>query len=302
MATARETGKNVNKSQKLLLVLFLIFIIAGFIELTYGSAYLGAAFFALSVLMLIKLSTDRRIARKQNNRRILLLLGATLLFADLLYNYYTQSTLQTLDSMVLLLGVSLILASVRNEQVRDIGLFSAYLSSFFIAFFMIIYVVPTRLGIGLPLYYGHYAVLLPVFYVLRLFGLELSLVPDTLGLIDVHGTEFMTLKMDLACFGWYSMFLIISTLLAYSIVLHRFTRRDFIKFLLILTGASYAANFLRVTVLVALGFYYGFDTMMLAHSHLGWVLFAVILLPVLYYLLLSEDYPSADSTNVSGRE
>jgi len=56
--------------------------------------------------------------------------------------------------------------------------------------------------------------------------------------------------------------------------------------------ASYFANFLRVSILVLLTYFYGVETMMIFHSHIGWILFAIILLPLMYIFMRKEHTSS----------
>lgn len=280
--------KEIEKKSELILLLLIISLIAAFIEFTYGSVYVGVVFFSICLVLLYIISGERPGRETRPKSLILLFTGVILIAADLTYNYLSGSAIQTLDSMILLLGVSLIVANVNNSRLSELGAFGTYMSLFFLIGFASLYVIPSRLNIGIPHYYGHYLVALPVCALLKLFGLDLA-VPE-LGIIEVKGIELSWLKMDLACFGWYSMLLIISTLLAYSIAIEPYRRNKLFKIILVLLGASYVANFLRVSVLAALAYYYGVETMMIFHSHLGWVLFAIILIPLMY-VFLEQEHP-----------
>ncbi|HEC57320.1 MAG TPA: archaeosortase C [Candidatus Syntrophoarchaeum butanivorans] len=275
--------KGILNKPELILVLLIISLIASFIEFSYGSAYIGMVFLGICLILLLGIS-DRRSRGEARPRSILLLFtGVVLITGDLLYNFFSQSRIQTFDTMILLLGASLILWNLNNRRLSELGIFSTHMSLFFLIFFSLLYVIPSKLDIGIPFYYGHYLVALPVCALLKVFGLDLA-VPE-MNIIVVRGVELTRLKMDLACFGWYSMILIVSTLLAYSITIEHYRRGKLLKIILVLVGASYLANFLRVSILVVLAYYYGVKTMMVFHSHLGWVLFAVILIPLMYILM-----------------
>ncbi|WP_456487953.1 archaeosortase C [Candidatus Alkanophaga liquidiphilum] len=276
-------GVNVAKiKSETLLLLLIIFLIGAFIELTYGSAVIGAIFLCVCAGILFILS-GREAKAERKASKLLIAVGAALIVADLSYNYLLGSAVQTLDSMIILLGGSLILANTRNKRLCELGAFSTYMSLFFIVFFAALYVIPSRFDIGIPKYYGHYFVALPVSSVLRALGLRLDV--PTMNVIEVRGVEPVWLRMDLACFGWYSMLLIISTLLAYDLTIKSYERRKLLKILAIMTVASYAANLLRVSTLAVIAYYYGVDMMMFFHSHLGWILFAAILIPLMYIFL-----------------
>ena len=267
---------------EVLLFLLIIFLIGAFIELTYGSAAVGIVFLCVCVGILFVLSGKGVKARRRTSK-LLMVVGAALVVADICYNYLSGSALQTLDSMMILLGVSLVLANSGDERLRELGAFSTYMSLFFIVLFASLYVIPSRLDIGIPKYYGHYFVALPVSAILGALGLRLDV--PAMNVIEVRGVEPVWLRMDLACFGWYSMLLIISTLLAYDLTIKSLERRKLLKILIIMVIASYAANLLRVSTLVVIAYYWGVETMMLFHSHLGWMIFAAILIPLMYAFL-----------------
>jgi archaeosortase C (PEF-CTERM variant) len=156
------------------------------------------------------------------------------------------------------------------------------MSLIFLVLFSAVYVLPGMLGVKLPYYYGHYFITLPVASVLRAAGLNLEVV--SMNLLNVGGKTNSLIGLDMACYGFYSMFLIISATTAYGITMKLQLRR-LLPVLLILAAASYAANFLRVSTLITLAYYYGTETMLLVHSHLGWLFFGFILLPLMYLFL-----------------
>ena len=283
--------KEPKKKSELILLLLIISLIGAFIELSYGSVYAGVVFSGICLVLLYIISSGRR-GRETGKSLILMFTGAILIVADLTYNYLSGSAIQTLDSMILLLGASLIVANANNRRLSELGAFGTYMSLFFLVGFTSLYIIPSRLNIEIPYYYGHYFVAVPVCALLKLFGLDLA-VPEA-SIIVVKGVELTRLKMDLACFGWYSMLLIVSTLLAYSIAIEPYRRDKLFKIILVLVGASYVANVLRVSILVVLAYYYGVETMMVFHSHLGWVLFAIILIPLMY-VFLEQGHPDKES-------
>ena len=277
------------RRREILLAFIVISLIAAFIELSYGSVYVGIAFFFFCLCLLF--FTKRGSEKKESGGRslFLLLIGAILIISDIAYNFISQSDIQTLDSMILLLGLSLIIANT-SGKFGDIGAFGTYMCIFFLIFFALLYVIPSKLDMNLPHYYGHYFIALPICNLLNIFGFDLSL-PET-GTIMVNGFERAWLKMDLACFGWYSMILIVSALLSYNITIERFQRNKLLKIIFVMVVASYFANFLRVSILVLLTYFYGVETMMIFHSHIGWILFAIILLPLMYIFMRKEHTSS----------
>ncbi|MCW7080700.1 MAG: archaeosortase C [Candidatus Methanospirare jalkutatii] len=277
------------RQREILLAFIVISLIAAFIELSYGSVYVGIAFFFLCLCLLF--FTKRSSEKKGSSSRSLFLLfiGAILIISDITYNFISQSDIQTLDSMILLLGLSLIIANM-SKKFGDIGAFGTYMCIFFFIFFALLYIIPSKLNIKISHYYGHYFIALPICSLLNIFGFDLSL-PET-GTIMVNGFERAWLKMDLACFGWYSMILIVSALLSYNITIERFQGKKLLRMIFVMVVASYFANFLRVSILVLLTYFYGVETMMIFHSHIGWILFAIILLPLMYIFMKKEHTSS----------
>jgi len=103
--------------------------------------------------------------------------------------------------------------------------------------------------------------------------------------IEVLGVENVTLKIDLACFGWYSMLLVTSMLISYNLTIQRMELKRFMKILSIMLVACYLANLIRVLILILTAYYYGLDAMMVVHSHIGWILFIIFIIPLSYLFL-----------------
>ena len=58
-----------------------------------------------------------------------------------------------------------------------------------------------------------------------------------------------------------------------------------IKTLLVISVVvAYVANLLRVTTLYIVAYYYGSKAMYSVHTHLGWIIFAVVVVAILYFL------------------
>ncbi len=264
------------------LVIFTVFVIASFIEFSYGSKYLGALFATVSFIILLKFPSRMVPTSKADKSLSRKVLGFVIIAAVLYYNLSTGSEFRTLDSFLVLLGASIIMTGTGAKKLSELGYFTFYLSFIFLVLFSGIYVLPGMLGVKLPYYYGHYFVTLPVAGVLRAAGLSLEVV--AMNQLYVGNMTNGLIGLDMACYGFYSMFLIISAAAAYGITT-KIELRMLLSVLLILIFASYAANFLRVFTLIVLAYYYGVDTMLLVHSHLGWMFFGFILLPLMYLSL-----------------
>ncbi len=273
------------KKPELILVLFITFIIAAYVELNFGgygsSGYLAFIFFIISLILLAKLKGAEQTRLKSSKK--LLLIGSAIIIVDALYNIKTGSDIQTLDTVLLFLGISLISLNIKNSSISSMGEFGAYFSVIFLLLFLVIYAIPSRLGSNIYDYYGYYAITLPSLFILKLMNLSLHM--DSITTFHSYGIEEIYYKIDLGCFGFYSMILIVSTVLAYRLTSIRKSSHSLVKVTIVLICASYLANLLRIISLVYIGNYYGLAAMQIFHTFLGWMLFAAIILPMAYIYL-----------------
>ncbi len=285
----RNTGKLteiLRKIKKNLLILLVTTSIVTFIELSYGSKYLGTIFLIVTIFILIFLKKE--IKKEKNNKKILMsksiFLGVLIIFSVILYNVffsYPKLNFQTLDIMVMIFGASVILSSLNKYS--DIGNFLYYFSLLFILMFLLLFVIPNKLNIDIPYYYGKYAIIIPVLYISQHIGIKANLIGNRI--IELEGIQHVVLKIDLACFGWYSLLLIISMVISYGITMKNLTKTYIIKIIAVLSLASYLANILRILILLHVAQKHGIDKMLIIHAHLGWILFIIILIPISYIFL-----------------
>jgi len=274
------------KKPEFILAIFITLIIASYVELTFGgSGFLSLVFFFIAMILLIaliKMKSGRETKIQPSNK--LIFVGISIIVVDLLYNLKTGSSIQTLDTMLILLGLSLIALNMRNSVIRRLGEFCIYMSSTFLLFFLILYAVPSQLGSDVYDYYGYYAITNPAIFLLE--SMNLSVHMDTLTTFHAYGIDVIYYKVDISCYGFYSMLLILSTVIAYRITTPTTTNRhSLLTVAIIMIFAAYVSNLLRILGLVYIGYFYGQETMMLFHSFIGWVLFALILLPLTYIYL-----------------
>jgi archaeosortase C (PEF-CTERM variant) len=93
----------------------------------------------------------------------------------------------------------------------------------------------------------------------------------------------MTIVIGGPCSGLYSMFLLIGIVAGYS----RIEKMDIKKTLGLLGFAvliAYIANLIRVLILYITAYFYGMDVMMIVHTHIGWIIFAVTAGSIMYIL------------------
>ena len=253
-----------------MITLILILLIASLIELLYGTRILGLLTLLFLVIILAK---EKRKGEKGDVARILI--GLAIIAFVLIYN---NNGWGTLDVMLLMVGASLILTYFGIA----LASFTLVMASFFVMTFLLLYSLPHSLGIPLPYYYGHYLVALPVVDVLRHIGYDVKL--SSMRTITVNGVQPVNLIIELSCFGWYSLLLALGAIVAYSRTMRPIDRVMLIKLLIVTIFAVYLANLLRIAILVVVAYDFGIKTMLILHAHIGWILFAIILLPLIYVL------------------
>jgi len=266
---------------ELVVSIVVVLLISAFIEFLYGLHILGFVFLALLILVLSFVSKDITSAEYRKNLR-LAMIGMVIVVSVLIYNYMLRSDWGNLDVMTILFGSSLILMGSTNRNVSMIARFTACMSLLFVIFFLFLYSIPRVFSIPLPYYYGHYMVTLPVATVLKHLGLNVDV--PSMRIIRVNGVEPLNLKIELSCFGWYSLLLALSTVLSYSLTIKKIERRKLMIVLLVVSVTVYLANLLRIAILVTVAYFYGLKTMMMFHTHAGWILFAMILIPIMYFI------------------
>lgn len=274
------------KKPEFVLVLFITFIMASYVELTFGgygsSGFIALIFFIIALYLLTKLKKPEET--KLSSSRKFMIPGFAILVLDISYNILESSDFGTLDTMLIFLAISMILLGVKNKNVSSMGEFGVYFSSIFLLFFLVIYALPSRVGSNIYDYYGYYATTIPSIFILQSLGLSLRM--DSLTTFTAFGIEDIYYKIDLGCFGFYTMLIIISTVLAYRITSPQSNNNHSLaKITAILILASYFSNLIRILILVSVGYFYGLAMMQVFHTFLGWVLFALIVLPVTYYYL-----------------
>ena len=249
------------------------------VEISEGSIPIGILLFSIAAILISKIRFGGSVVVDRSRYRMLL--GVTIIAADLIYNISTKSQLGTLDIMVFLLGLSLIAYDFNNEEVRRMGKFGAYMSATFIVLFLIFFELFNILDINFTHIFDHYFVLLPSISIIRVFGLPIDITATET--VYIGGVEDMSVIIGGPCSGLYSMFLLIGILVAYTRI-EPIDRNKFYPILIISVVVAYVANLIRVSTLYVVGFYYGKDTMLLVHEHLGWIIFAVVVTAILFIL------------------
>lgn len=258
-------------------------IVGASIELAYGTAYLGAVFLLMSlvIIFLLAKNSEKEIPEVRRSWFLIVVGGGTIAL-DIIANSFLESEIQTFDTMVILFGISL-MSYGSGSKYSEIGRFGVYFTLIFLTLFALLFMLPARVSMYIPYLYGHYAVAVPVVKLLESVGVGVRI--SDFRIIEVLGENHAFLRIDLACFGWYSLLLVTSMVLSYNIAFRWKDWRSVAKVLIVLSVAVYLANLLRVATLVYLTYSFGSEFMLKIHPHLGWIFFMLVLLPLSYVFL-----------------
>ena len=268
-------GRNISISL-LILALFL----GGTIEISEGSKFIGMIYLLVALIAITRIKIGGS-AKVKKIKQPYLLIGLGIVISDILFNLADNSKLGTLDIMTFLFGSSLIAMGIDNNELRRMGQFTAYLSATFIISYLIFFTLFNILNINFTHVFDHYFILIPVVYILGIINIPVEIID--VETIRIQGVEEITVVIGGPCSGLYSMFLLMGIIIGYA-KMEELDKRNIVAMLLITIIVAYISNLFRVTTLYLTGFYYGSDAMMFVHTHLGWLIFAVVA-GILIYLL-----------------
>ena len=261
-----------DEKKNIILILIVLALFTGAtIELSEGSTVIGLILFlvAIGLITRIKLTGEHSALK---NSKTYLASGLFIMGAVGIYNIATKSGIGTLDSMTFLIGASLFAMGTARKDMKQLGEFGLYITATFTAFYLIFYTFFAMLDIDFLHLFDHYFVLTPTVALLKITQIPVEIV--AIETITIQGlTETMTILIGGPCSGLYSMFLLVGIVLAYS-RMEKIPRKKSLMILLFAIGVAYVANLARVFTLYVVAYMYGMDTMMIFHTHLGWILFA----------------------------
>lgn len=261
------------------MLLILALFMGATIEISEGSTYVGVILFVIAAILIMHIRLTESTVLK--NSTLYLLVGFFIVLADIIYNFSTNSQLGTLDSMTFFLGMSLVAFGIKNPQIRRVGEIGTYITSVFIVLFLIFYIIFGALNIDFLHKFDHYLILLPTVGILNLAGIPLEVI--AMETVKISGVEEMTLVIGGPCSGLYSMFLLIGIVFGYSRIENLNTNKT-LMMLGFCVLVAYISNLFRVVVLYFTAYMYGHETMMVVHTHLGWIIFAVVAAFIMYLI------------------
>jgi len=276
-----------DENKNLVLILLVLALFTGMaVEISEGSTAVGVVLFLISVLLLTRINFKHLgSSGLLKKSKTYFVVGVFIVGADLYYNFKNGGELGTLDVMTLFFGASLIGIQLRNPQVERVSKFGMYISSVFVGLYLIFYSMFAFLNIDFLHKFDHYMILLPTVKIIGLTGIPLEVIATET--VRVSGIEEMTIVIGGPCSGLYSMFLLVGIVFGYS----RIEKMDFHKTFMMLgfcVAVAYVSNLFRVIVLYLTAYYYGQETMMLVHTHIGWIIFAGVAAGIMYFIELKR--------------
>ncbi|AFV22951.1 hypothetical protein Mpsy_0742 [Methanolobus psychrophilus R15] len=271
-------GENKN----IILILLVLALFTGAtIELSEGSTIIGIVLFIIAAVLISRIKLTGENAAFKNSKTYFFA-GLFIMAAVTVFNLATKGGIGTLDSMTFLIGASLLAMGTARKDMRQLGEFGLYISVIFTALYLVFYTFFGLFNIDFVHLFNHYFVLMPTVSLLKLTSIPVEIIAiETITLYGIK--ETMTIIIGGPCSGLYSMFLLIGIVAAYS----RMERIQLKKSLMILVFAicvAYISNLVRVFTLYVVAYYYGIQTMMVFHTHLGWILFAGTAALIMYIM------------------
>ena len=270
----------ISKNQDIVIILMILALFTGAtIELSEGSTFAGIVLFAVAAILITQIKLPETNSFESSGRY--LLFGTFIILADIAYNLRTGSTLGTLDTMTFFFGASLIAYGTNRPQLKHIGKFGAYISGIFLPLYLVFYILFEKYSIEFIHLFDHYFILLPTVAIVNLFGMPLEVIATET--VRLSGVEEMTIVIGGPCSGLYSIFLLIGIVVGYSRIEKMDTNKTlYLTFFAILV--AYLSNLVRVIMLYTTAYFYGVDTMMIVHTHIGWIIFAVVAGGIMYLM------------------
>ena len=264
------------------LTIFLLIIalfLGATVEITEGSVLVGVLLFFIAIILISRVRFGESYSVDRS--RVRMFLGITIVAADAIYNFYSGNQLGTVDIMTFLLGLSLIAYDLKSEDARRMGKFGAYMSATFLVLYILFYDFFGIFEADIIHSFDHYFVLLPSISLIRAIGIPVEVIATET--VYIGGIDEMSVIIGGPCSGLYSMFLLIGIMVAYTRI-DPIERKMFFSMLIISVVVSYVANLLRITALYIVAYKCGNEAMLTVHTHIGWIIFAVVVTAILYAL------------------
>ena len=272
--------KMLDQNKNIIIILIVLALFTGAtIELSEGSTIMGIVLFIVAALLMSRMTLTGNEGLKSS--RNYLIIGGFIAAADLIYNYVNKSDIGTLDSMVFFLGVSLMAMGTNKKDIKQMGELGFYISFVFTVLYLIFYSLFGFFNIDFLHLFDHYFVLMPTVALIKSFGIPVEII--AIETVILYGAVPMTIVIGGPCSGLYSMFLLIGIVAGYSRI-ERMDVRQSLRLLGLAVLVAYLANLVRVMILYITAYLYGMDVMMMVHTHIGWIIFALTAGGIMYIM------------------
>ncbi|WP_319507155.1 archaeosortase C [uncultured Methanolobus sp.] len=270
----------LDQNKNIIIILIVLALFTGAtIELSEGSTIMGIVLFIVAALLMSRMTLTGNEGLKSS--RNYLIIGGFIAAADLIYNYVNKSDIGTLDSMVFFLGISLMAMGTNKKDIKQMGELGFYISFVFTVLYLIFYSFFGFFNIDFLHLFDHYFVLMPTVALIKIFGIPVEII--AIETVILYGAVPMTIVIGGPCSGLYSMFLLIGIVAGYSRI-ERMDIRQSLRLLGLAVLVAYLANLVRVVILYITAYLYGMDVMMMVHTHIGWIIFALTAGGIMYIM------------------
>jgi archaeosortase C (PEF-CTERM variant) len=293
-------GSTRRKMLQILSIILLFEGISVLILFSYDTAAVGVISLAVGMLILILFYPTRRLAEKHveavvpkepppgiklldgimewiGEPRILVLFGAALIAAVIMYNYRLSSDPKfgDFDTLTFLFGGMLMVYPFARKKYN----IEASFCLFFLGLVVLILVVPqtltaisSRAGNSAGGFYVHYMLAEPFAGILNLLGISASSVGSSVTLVFRDGSA-NTLSISAYCAGLYSFSIFVSAFISFVLVFERLPKKTTVIVLAAGLVAAYVGNVFRMVIIGVVGYYKGIDALLWTHENVGWMIF-----------------------------
>lgn len=234
--------------------------------------WIGAAILLLGLALVGSTMRGQGVAISPARARLVLALGLVCVTGVLAYNLLRRSTLGPPEVAILVYGGALALASRRLDRFGRIVAYSFPLVLAPLSLYALNAALAAGAG-GTPLtLYIRHGLVVPMALALGLFGIDVTLLGETLRLATPRGALFLT--VGVVCAGLYAMILFLGVFALFAWE-QRTTGWRLAAYLSLGILGLHVANVVRLVLLALVGYEWGGEALQTFHQHAGWVLFLV---------------------------
>ena len=276
----------------IIMLLTLALFTGALIEIREGSTFIGTILITTATFMITRIKF--KISNVRDYSKLHIYAGSLILLADVIFNintidFSTPPFIGTIDTMVFFLGLSIIAYGTNMPQMQKMGEFGFYITTVFIILFITIY---TIMGFDFLQQFNHYLILLPTAAIIKAMGIPIEVISTAT--VQLSGVEDITIIIGGPCSGLYSMFLLIGIVIGYSRV-EKINTKQTASLAVITIVVAYVSNLTRVVILYIVAYLDGGETMVAIHTHIGWLIFAIVAAGLMYFIDIKFVHPKKET-------